>query len=340
MLLNTPIKSISLYQIQHQKTFRNRYQKRSVSRNGFHAQKKCYFIRTDNKNIRQWKDITTLSYSSLKESQSALFKLSRRFYSEGDKEEDSKQGDQGKEKRQRRGGRGYQQSDGRNKKMGFYLLCIFIGGVALSYLAVPIYRAFCRATGYGGTVQTNQNSELKTYKIDRRRDITVHFTGDVNTGLPWKFRPLQSSIDVYAGEAALVFYEVHNESDVPIIGIATYNVLPYSAGLYFEKIECFCFDEQLVGPNETVEMPILFRIDPDFFKSKFHKETNDITLSYTFFLSSDQDLLDEDGNPLFPDYDEELYRFNSRENFVERKVIKQKQLDKNPQTDTEQHAEA
>ena len=115
------------------------------------------------------------------------------------------------------------------------------------------------------------------------REITVRFNADVHRDLPWYFRPLQTEIKVKVGENALAFYESQNWSNKPISGMATYNVTPDKAGIYFNKVACFCFEEQVLSPQQRVEMPVQFFIDPDFATDPDLKDVHTITLSYTFF---------------------------------------------------------
>jgi cytochrome c oxidase assembly protein subunit 11 len=163
-------------------------------------------------------------------------------------------------------------------------LGIVLGGLVatmlvLAYASVPLYRLFCQKTGFGGTTQVAKSASTQVVE----REIVVHFNADTHRDLPWKFRPLQTEIKVKVGENALAFYEAHNWSDKPIVGMATYNVSPDKAGIYFNKVACFCFEEQVLSPQQTVEMPVQFFIDPDFAKDPDLKDVNSITLSYTFF---------------------------------------------------------
>uniref|UniRef100_A0A6B2LIS7 Cytochrome c oxidase assembly protein CtaG n=1 Tax=Arcella intermedia TaxID=1963864 RepID=A0A6B2LIS7_9EUKA len=176
-----------------------------------------------------------------------------------------------------------------------YLFASTIGMVGMSYAFVPLYRMFCQITGFGGTTQKIEKGTR--YNVNTSKEITVNFSGQTASQLPWTFEPLQKSIDVYPGETVLAFYQATNNSDEPLIGIAMYGVYPPQAGKYFEKIECFCFDEQRIGPHETVDMPVLFTLNPDLLKSRSMKDVYNITLSYTFFLSSDQNIYwDEESN--------------------------------------------
>jgi len=173
-----------------------------------------------------------------------------------------------------------------NKSLLYYMIAFVAAMVALSYASVPLYRLFCQVTGLGGTTQRVDPKKRK--KIDMSRELTVHFKGQTQGSLPWSFEPLQSTVEVHPGESVLAFYRATNHSDEPIIGIATYMVTPSAMGKYFTKIECFCFDEQRLGPHESLNMPVLFSIDTDVSQNALLKETRNVTLSYTFFRSSDQ----------------------------------------------------
>ena len=153
----------------------------------------------------------------------------------------------------------------------------------LSFASVPLYRVFCQKTGFGGTPQIT--SLLPSYVS--KRSVKIHFNTDVDPNLPWVFKPLQEEVVVKLGELGLAFFRVYNSSVEPIVGIASYNVTPDKVGLYFHKIACFCFDEQIIGPGETVDMPVQFFLDPDLDDERGLKDIKAVTLSYTFFLSKD-----------------------------------------------------
>lgn len=150
---------------------------------------------------------------------------------------------------------------------------------ALAFASVPLYRLFCQQTGYGGTTQV---AIAPTGDI-RNRWIRVQFNADVSPDLPWRFVPLQQEMLVRVGESTLAFYEAENISDTPIKGMAIYNVTPDKAGIYFNKVECFCFIEQTLEPKKTVSMPVQFFIDPKFADDQNVDDVTTITLSYTFF---------------------------------------------------------
>lgn len=176
----------------------------------------------------------------------------------------------------------------RRKNRAVLLVVLSLLGVmtALAFASVPLYRIFCQKTGYGGTPQIAYQN---THKIVDRR-LKVRFNAVVQKDLPWRFKPLQQDLTVRAGETGLAFYQVQNTSSKPLIGIATYNVTPDKAGQYFNKIECFCFEEQTLPPGQVIDMPVQFFIDPAIVKDENLKEVKTITLSYTFFHAKDPNI--------------------------------------------------
>jgi len=170
-------------------------------------------------------------------------------------------------------------------------LLIILGSVAVSmvgaaYAAVPLYNLFCQVTGYGGTTQT-ASAEAGTIL---ERTVEVRFDASMERGLPWTFEPVEPAMTVRIGETALAFYRATNNSSVPVTGMASYNVTPFKAAPYFSKLECFCFTEQTLQPGESVEMPVLFFVDPLIDESRRMDDVHTITLSYTFF---EQDTADQ-----------------------------------------------
>jgi cytochrome c oxidase assembly protein subunit 11 len=153
--------------------------------------------------------------------------------------------------------------------------------VGLSFAAVPLYRIFCQATGYGGTPQRAERAPDEV--LDRT--ITIRFDGNVAPGLPWSFAPVQQTMKVKIGDTALAFFTATNRAKTPITGRAVFNVSPEQAGLYFTKIQCFCFTEQTLAAGATVEMPVTFFVDPKIIDDEDTKHITEITLSYTFFPS-------------------------------------------------------
>ena len=157
--------------------------------------------------------------------------------------------------------------------------CILLGMGGLVSVAQPLYELFCQVTGYGGTTQ-----KVNTESVEMGdREIIVQFNADVAGGLPWRFKPGQREIKLRIGENKLAFYSATNLSNEAISGSATFNVTPQKAGIYFNKIDCFCFQEQVLMPGETVEMPVTFFVDPDIENDKNLDDVRTITLSYTFF---------------------------------------------------------
>jgi cytochrome c oxidase assembly protein subunit 11 len=152
--------------------------------------------------------------------------------------------------------------------------------VGASYAAVPFYNWFCRATGFNGTTQVATSAPASA---PLARKIAVRFDANVASGLPWKFEPEQTEIDVKIGEVVTVFYHVTNQSARTTTGQAAYNVAPLMVGAYFQKINCFCFTEQTMSPGEKREMPVVFYVDPALVKDSDNDGLNTITLSYTFY---------------------------------------------------------
>ncbi|EGG14108.1 cytochrome c oxidase assembly protein [Cavenderia fasciculata] len=218
--------------------------------------------------------------------------------SNNNNEQQQNQQNEHKYKQQRRSNKEYSEElKEKNKNLGMWVLASIIGVLGLSYAAVPLYRMFCRVTGYGGTVrEASHDLEAEIKKRNLKRDlypIKVSFTSSIGNKIPWTFKPVQSSIECIPGEPVLAFYRATNHTDKPIIGVATYNITPMKAGSYFTKIQCFCFDEQRIKPNETIDMPVLFVVEPEMLDDKNMKGITDITLSYTFFKSNDQGELEE-----------------------------------------------
>lgn len=160
------------------------------------------------------------------------------------------------------------------------LVSLVVVMLGFSYASVPLYRLFCQKTGYGGTPKIVSNIPGG---VQEGAEITVRFNADVDPHLPWTFTPLQREITARVGGEVLAFYRVQNNSDEPIYGMATYNVTPDRAAPYFNKVACFCFEEQRLGPRQEVDMPVVFFIDPDFSKDPKTADLKTITLSYTFF---------------------------------------------------------
>ncbi len=154
---------------------------------------------------------------------------------------------------------------------------VLMGGLA--WASVPFYDWFCRVTGFGGVTNTAETGS----DVILDQTITIRFDASLDRGMPWEFKPMQREMTLRIGETGLAFYEAHNPTDQPVAGQASYNVTPYEAGYFFDKIECFCFTEQLLQPGETVEMPVSFYVDPAIVNDRDAKYVHTITLSYTFY---------------------------------------------------------
>ncbi len=154
-----------------------------------------------------------------------------------------------------------------------------LGMLGLSFASVPLYRAFCAATGFGGTPQVGKTVAEKRGE----RQLTVRFDANVARDLPWRFEPEVAKVSLHTGETTTVYYKVANLSDRETSGQAAYNVSPDQAGAFFVKVKCFCFDEQRLKPGETAEWPVVFYLDPALESDEAMRRVQEITLSYSFY---------------------------------------------------------
>lgn len=216
----------------------------------------------------------------------------------------------------------------RNIQVAWYLTAVVVGAVGATYASVPLYKMFCQATGFGGTTQrvifegedAEPNALQKAFMsfmqqiapkssarvhtwtdeeaaqrlaslkpVENANLIVIRFDTTINDAMPWSFQPVALDVKVVPGETALSFFRVTNHSDKAITGVATYNVHPPKMGLYFQKIQCFCFEEQRLLPGETVDMPVFFFIDPEMLDDPQVSYITDVTLSYTFFQTDEDD---------------------------------------------------
>jgi len=197
-----------------------------------------------------------------------------------------------------------EEMSGKNSRVVVMCVSMVLAMGGLAYAAVPLYDLFCRVTGYGGTTQTAEN----TYGIEIvDRDITVRFDANISRELAWDFRAAERDVTLKLGEQRQIAYLASNPTDEPLTGSATFNVTPQSAGAYFNKIQCFCFTETTLHPGETMEMPVVFFVDPELLDHVETQNIQTITLSYTFFpkeptlkpvASLEQKDADNDGNEL------------------------------------------
>ncbi len=170
----------------------------------------------------------------------------------------------------------------RNVRVALICAGFFFGMIGTAYAAVPLYRAFCQLTGFDGTPRRAEAAATKV--LDQR--VTVRFDANVRD-LPWTFRAEQVAQDVKLGETKLAFYKVTNNSDKPITARAVFNVVPVQAGPYFQKLQCFCFTDQTIAARATVEMPVLYFIDPKYADDINTRGKAEVTLSYTFYPAVD-----------------------------------------------------
>lgn len=162
---------------------------------------------------------------------------------------------------------------------------VVLGMTGMAFAAVPLYQAFCKVTGYGGTTQEAQAAP--TQILDRR--IEVRFDANHSPDLPVEFAPKQSSERLRIGETGLAFYRVRNTSNAPVVARATYNVTPHVAGPYFAKLECFCFTDRVIAPGQEADLPVVFFVDPEIVNDPDTRDITTLTLSYTFFRSTSPD---------------------------------------------------
>lgn len=154
---------------------------------------------------------------------------------------------------------------------------IFVMG-SLAWASVPLYDLFCRVTGFGGVTGVAERGSDTVLE----QTVQIRFDASKERDFPWEFKPVQRTMEVRIGETGLAFYEAYNPTDHPVAGSASYNVVPFSAGGYFTKIDCFCFTEQVLQPGERVTMPVTFYVDPSIIEDREAKYVKTITLSYTF----------------------------------------------------------
>lgn len=171
----------------------------------------------------------------------------------------------------------------KNLTLAMNVSAIAVGMLCMAYAAVPLYSLFCQVTGFGGTTQVAE----KLPETILNKTVTVRFNSDTARDLPWDFAPDQNQVDVKIGENKLVFYSATNKSNKPIKATSVFNVTPERVGSYFNKVECFCFTEQLLNPGEKATFPVSFFIDPEITEDEHAKDINTITLSYTFFKIKD-----------------------------------------------------
>lgn len=175
----------------------------------------------------------------------------------------------------------------RNLRVALYSLAGALLMLGMGFAAVPLYRIFCQVTGFGGTTQRASAGEAGTVEVSNQT-ISVRFDSNIAPELPWRFAPSQVTQEMKIGERRIAFYTSENLSNAPITGVASFNVEPSVAGIYFKKIHCFCFDQQTLLPGQKVDMPVQYFVDPAILEDPDTKHIRQITLSYTFHKSADQ----------------------------------------------------
>ena len=167
----------------------------------------------------------------------------------------------------------------RNRNLMMMLVGVVAGMIGLAYGSVPLYELFCKATGFGGTPQRADTNN----SIVGSRDMIVTFNTDLGAGMPWHFRPEVPKMDVRTGVTYTALFVAENPTDQTVTGSATFNVSPDVFGQYFVKVQCFCFDKQVLKPGERVEMPVVFFLDPKLEQDPYLNKLRDVTMAYTFF---------------------------------------------------------
>jgi cytochrome c oxidase assembly protein subunit 11 len=177
----------------------------------------------------------------------------------------------------------------RNARVATGLAAVVVAMIGLSFAAVPLYRLFCEATGYSGTTQRAAAAPDRGTTSDAL--VTVRFNAETSGDLGWEFRPLQDHVTVHPGEEQVIAYRAVNRTSAPVTGTATFNVTPFKAGIYFDKLQCFCFTRQRLAPGESADLSVSFFVDPDILTDPNTRDVDTITLSYTMFRAKD------DGQP-------------------------------------------
>ncbi|MEM9311785.1 MAG: cytochrome c oxidase assembly protein [Pseudomonadota bacterium] len=175
------------------------------------------------------------------------------------------------------------QTQRRNARTGFMALVLAAAMVGLGFASVPLYRLFCQVTGFGGTTQVASESDAALAAAGSTgQTISIRFDGSTAVDVPWEFRPMQPTDTITIGQRDMASYTARNDGPDTITGTATFNVEPAQAGLYFHKVQCFCFTEQTLEPGEEVQMPVVYYVDPAILEDEFMADVEQITLSYTF----------------------------------------------------------
>lgn len=171
----------------------------------------------------------------------------------------------------------------RNTHVALTLIWIIAAMVAVTYAAVPLYRLYAKVTGYGGT----KASAMAAPGAILKREVTVRFDSNASPNLPWVFKPLQIAETMHIGEVELARFHVQNNAKTPVTAVAAFNLAPFAAGPYFQKLHCFCFTKQTLGPGESKDFAVSYFIDPKMAADRQLDGVKTLTLSYTFFRRDD-----------------------------------------------------
>ena len=174
-----------------------------------------------------------------------------------------------------------------NNRVGLIALLGAIAMLGLGYASVPLYRLFCQVTGLGGTTQRATEAEASAVHV-AGKTISIRFDGNVESGMEWTFGPEQITQEVRIGQRTMAFFKARNNSDQAITGVASFNVSPERAGVYFNKIHCFCFNRQTLQAGQEVDMPVQYYVDPAILQDPEAQGIEQITLSYTFHVAKNQ----------------------------------------------------
>lgn len=173
-----------------------------------------------------------------------------------------------------------------NRRTGLIMAGLALGMLGMGFAAVPLYRIFCQVTGFGGTTMRVSEAKAAAVKVAAGH-ISVRFDANVDRGMGWRFQPQQVTQDMRIGQRKQAFYIAENTSRDPITGVASFNVEPELAGKYFNKIQCFCFNQQTLQPGQKIDMPVIYYVDPAIADDPETKDIKQITLSYTFHKAAD-----------------------------------------------------
>ncbi len=186
----------------------------------------------------------------------------------------------------------------KNRRSAIMAGLFALGMLGMGYAAVPLYEIFCRVTGFGGTTQRVDAATAASVQTVAH-EMSVRFDSNVNSALPWTFKPEQTVDRVNVGQRDMAIYLAANDGSEPVVGTATFNVTPVQAGKYFHKVQCFCFTEQLLNPGESMRMPVLYYVDPAILDDPETRDIKEITLSYTFYRSKDGIAVDETNKEVY-----------------------------------------